>query len=112
VGSSSLTSHNNSRQLGALRDLPAQAFDVLAAVLFQEDYRVLRAALIPHGRVLELAKRVERTDSWRFLLRDAIWSVPGVRDVTADLQRAEDSWALALTENSQASSSRSITDQA
>jgi hypothetical protein len=38
--------------------------------------------------------------------------VPGVRDVTADLQRAEDSWALALTENSQASSSRSITDQA
>jgi hypothetical protein len=53
--------HNNSRQLGALRDLPAQGFDVLAAVLFQADCRILRAALIPHARVVDLAKRVERT---------------------------------------------------
>jgi hypothetical protein len=72
--------HNNSRQLGALRDLPAQGFDVLAAVLFQADCRILRAALIPHARVVDLAKRVERINSWRFLLRDVIWSVPGVRD--------------------------------
>lgn len=106
-----LTSHNNSRQLGALRDLPAQAFDVLAAVVFQEDYRVLRAALIPHVRVLELAKRVERTNSWRFLLRDAIWSVPGVRDVTTELQQAEASWALALTDDSKVQNSRSITNR-
>ena len=28
-----LTTHNNSRLLGALRDLPAQGFDMLAAVL-------------------------------------------------------------------------------
>jgi hypothetical protein len=34
-----LVPHNNSRQLGALRDLPAQGFDVLAAVLFQADRR-------------------------------------------------------------------------
>lgn len=40
--------HSRSRQLGALRELSAQGFDVLAAVLFQEDYRVLRTALIPH----------------------------------------------------------------
>src|ERR1700674_5609042 len=40
-----LMPRNSSRQLGALRDLPAQGFDVLAAVLFQQDYRVLRAAL-------------------------------------------------------------------
>jgi hypothetical protein len=93
-----LTMHNNSRQLGALRDLPAQGFDVLAAVLFQEDYRVLRAALIPHTRVVELAKRVERTNSWRFLLRDTIWSVADVRDVTDDLRRVEATWAEVLVE--------------
>jgi hypothetical protein len=46
-----LTPHNNSRQIGALRELLAQGFDVLAAVLFQEDYRILRAALTPHARV-------------------------------------------------------------
>jgi len=84
-----LTTHNSSRQLGALRDLPAQGFDVLAAVLFEEDYRVLRAALIPHAQVVALAKRVERTNSWRFLLRDAVWSISSVRDATDDLRRAE-----------------------
>ena len=92
-----LTTHNNSRQLGALRDLPAQKFDVLAAVLFQEDYRVLKAALIPHARVVELAKRVEHTNSWRFLLRDAIWSLADVRDVTEDLRKAELAWAETLS---------------
>lgn len=94
-----LTPHNNSRRLGALRELPAQGFDVLAAVLFQEDHRILRAALIPYARVVDLAKRVERTNSWRFLLRDAVWSVPGVHDVTADLRRAEAAWALALSDD-------------
>jgi hypothetical protein len=38
-----LMPHNYSRQLGALRDLPAQGFDALAAVLFQADHRILRA---------------------------------------------------------------------
>jgi hypothetical protein len=93
-----LTSYNKSRQLGALRDLPAQGFDVLAAVLFREDYRVLRAALIPHTRVIGLAKRVDRTNSWRFLLRDAVWSVADVSDVTENLQKTEAAWAEVLTE--------------
>jgi hypothetical protein len=87
-----LTIHNTSRQLGALRDLPAQGFDFLAAVLFQHDYHVLRAALVPHQRVLELSKRVDRTNSWRFLLRDSVWLVSDVRDVTEDLQKAELAW--------------------
>jgi hypothetical protein len=93
-----LTAHNNSRQLGALRDLPAQGFDVLAAVLFKEDYRVLKAALIRHARVVALAKRVERTNSWRFLLRDAVWSVSDLLDVTEALKKAESASAERLTE--------------
>jgi hypothetical protein len=91
-----LTTHNKSRQLGALRDLPQQGFDVLAAVLFEEDYRVLRAALIPHARVTALATRVERTNSWRFILRDSVWSHPDVRDVTAELRATELSWSNCL----------------
>lgn len=93
-----LTPHNKSRQLGALRDLPGQGFDVLAAVLFQEDYRVSKAALIPHARVVELAKHVERTNSWRFLLRDVVWKIPDVRNVTEDLQKAESAWAEMVAE--------------
>jgi hypothetical protein len=91
-----LTRHNQSRQLGALRDLPMQRFDMLAAVLFAEDYRVLRAALVPHGVVSKLATRVERTNSWRFILRDTVWAQPGVNDVTAELHEAELSWSNVL----------------
>ncbi|MFZ5671937.1 MAG: hypothetical protein ACOZAM_03125 [Pseudomonadota bacterium] len=91
-----MTAQNASRQLGALRDLPQQGFDVLAAVLFREDYRVLRAALIPHARVVELAKRVERTNSWRFLLREAVWLLKDVEDVTEDLKKVEMNWAGSL----------------
>jgi len=89
------TERNKSRQLGALRDLRDHRFDFLAAVLFHEDFRVWKAALIPHARVVEHAKWVKRTNSWRFILGDAIWALPDVRDVTADLQQAELSWGRA-----------------
>jgi hypothetical protein len=36
-----------SRQLSALRNLPDKKFDVLAGVIFESDYRVRRAALVP-----------------------------------------------------------------
>ncbi len=91
-----LTNHNESRQLGAIRDLPLERFDILAAVLFKEDYRVVRAALIPRAVVNSLATRVERTNSWRFILRDAIWAIDTVKDVTAELRKAEEAWTNEL----------------
>ena len=76
------------RQLGALRRLPEAHFHVLAAVLFDRDMQVLRAALIPHSVVLDRAKRVEATNSWRFTLSDAVWTLPAVRDATEALRTA------------------------
>jgi hypothetical protein len=55
-----ITRYNNSRQLSALRDLQGRHFDFIAGVLFNEDYTILRAALIPHAVGLERAKFVER----------------------------------------------------
>lgn len=81
-----LTARNNSRQLGAMRNLPACGFHTLAAILFNEKYEVHKAALIPHSTVLETAVHVEHTNSWKFMLKDAIWTIDGVRDVTADLR--------------------------
>lgn len=81
-----VTRYNTSRQLSALRDLAAAHFDILAGVLLNEDYSVMRAALIPHAVALVHSSFVERTNSHRFLLRDDIWHAPGVRDVTARLQ--------------------------
>lgn len=82
-----ITRLNKSRQLGALRDLDAGHFEFLAAVLFAEDYSILRAALIPRAVAVERSKFVKRTNSHRFLLEDDVWDAPGVRDVT-DLLRA------------------------
>jgi hypothetical protein len=81
-----ITRFNRSRQLSAMRDMAGSHFDFLAAALFNEDYSVLRAALIPHGTALERATFVERTNSHRFLLRDSVWEAIGVRDVTKELR--------------------------
>jgi hypothetical protein len=81
-----ITRYNNSRQLSAIRDLPGSHFDFLAGVLFGEDYAVMRAALVPHAVAIDCATFVQRTNSHRFLLRDNVWNIPGVRDVTAQLR--------------------------
>lgn len=79
---------NKSRQLSAIRDL--QGFDILAAVLFDDHYRIIRAALIPSTIVKESAAYIEHTNSYKFLLRDAVWSFPDVEDVTARLRQVEE----------------------
>jgi hypothetical protein len=81
-----ITRFNKSRQLSALRDLAGSHFDYIAGVLFNEDYTVLRAALIPHAVALERATYVQHTNSHRFILRDDIWNVGNVRDVTKELR--------------------------
>ena len=85
-----LTRHNGSRQLGALRKMnaPAPPFDHLAGVLFKEDFQVIRAAIIPFNIVRTQCTYVTHSNSWRFLLRDRIWTLPGVQDVTASLREA------------------------
>lgn len=42
-----ITRFNNSRQLSAIRDLAGAHFDFLAGILFNEDYTVMKAAIIP-----------------------------------------------------------------
>ena len=80
------TRHNPSRQLSAMRELDKGGFDFLAGVIFAEDYTVARAAIIRHDMVLANASYVERTNSWKFYLRDSVWDWPGVEDVTPQLR--------------------------
>lgn len=84
-----LTAHNGSRQLSAIRRLTTRPFDVLAALLLDEQFRVKRGALIPIEVVEKEARFTEHTNSSRFMLRDAVWRLEGVRDVTAELKAAE-----------------------
>jgi hypothetical protein len=74
------------RQFGAIRDLPATAFDMLAALLFDRDLGVFRAALVPHAIVVARARQSENADAWHFTLTEPVLDVPSVRDVTSVLR--------------------------
>ena len=77
-----------SRQLGSIRNLPANPFDSLAAVLFAKDLEIVRAAIIPLDVVKAAAVHDRYTNSFRFMLEDAVWNIESVRDVTDDIRRA------------------------
>ena len=85
-----LASQNTSRQLGVLRNLDKGNFDYLAAVLFGSQFDVFRAAIIPYAYVNEIATYSKHQNGWILHLRDSIWSLPGVRDVTQELTQAAD----------------------
>lgn len=79
---------NKSRQLSAIRDIEGGHFHILAGVLFDDDFNVTKAALVPVALVAEKSTFIARTNSNRFMLRDDIWTAPGVRDVTAEIAAA------------------------
>lgn len=80
-----ITEHNNSRQVSAIRNLDDNHFDYLAGVLFTEDYKIYKAAIIPRSVIVEWSKYGKHTNSHRFLLHDDIWIIPSVRDVSNEL---------------------------
>lgn len=84
-----LTAANTSRQLSAIRDLAGAHFDFLAGALFDFDFTVRRAAIIPHATVLRRARYVAHTNSSNFMLTDEVWREPGVIDVTQQLRAVE-----------------------
>lgn len=90
VKSRRLTPRNPSRQLSAIRGLEpgADPFDFLVAILFTADFVVLRAALVPVAVVRQLAVRNEYVNAWRLILRDSVWAIPGVEDVTDSIRDA------------------------
>lgn len=86
------TKHNKSRQLSAIRRLDKRHFDFLIGVLFNPDFSVQRVARIPYSIAKKHSTYVEGTNSWKFMLRDSVWSLPGVEDITRAVQKAQ-RWA-------------------
>jgi hypothetical protein len=84
-----VTKYNKSRQLSAIRGLEHKHFDFLVGVLFDSDFRVNRVALVPYRVVRRHSSFVASTNSWKFLLRDSVWSLRGVEDITAKVRKAQ-----------------------
>lgn len=84
-----LATPQGSRQLGFIRRLPERPFDRLAAVLLDGRFRVLRGAILPYEVVQPRATYVDSVKAWRFMLRDSVWGLDGVIDVTEELKAAQ-----------------------
>jgi len=79
---------NPSRQIGALRALDARNFDYLAGVVFDLNYSVLLAAIIPHSSIVTSKPTFStHSNAHIFHLDDRIWKMDGVQDVTDDIRR-------------------------
>jgi len=89
VKSRRIVTPKTSRQLSALRNLSQESFDFLAGVLFNGDFSVMRAAIIPHRIVAERSRFSAHTNSSIFFLDDTVWKIPDVRDITAELRKAQ-----------------------
>lgn len=61
---------------------------MLAGVLFDDEFRVMRAALVPFVVVERRATYVVHTNSSKLMLRDEVWEDVGVEDVTVQLVAA------------------------
>ena len=84
-----LTRQNKSTQLSAIRGLDQEYFTFLAGVLFNEDFSVRRACLIPHETVKKIATYRSGVNAWIVHLRDGVWKIDGVQDITDPLREAQ-----------------------
>lgn len=83
-----LTGGPGARQLSSIRNLDGNPFDQLAAVLFEPNFAIHRAALIPFAVVKARVRRSVHTNSHVFHLRDDVWGEHAVVDVTAEIRKA------------------------
>jgi hypothetical protein len=77
IKSRRLTPENPSRQLGAIRDIEQNPFDVLLAVFFDEDLDLKEIWSVPCDVVRE-AEYIARTNSTRFVLTQTVQRDPRV----------------------------------
>lgn len=70
--------------LSAIRGLEKKHFDFLVAVVFNEDYSVRRAVMIPRETVEQIAKFRKHVNAHILMLRD-MWDAEGACDLTAKL---------------------------
>ena len=84
-----LSPENTSRQLSPFRGHPEVHFDFLVGVLFESDFSVEEACIVPWKTVFELAIHRRHVNGHVLHLRESLWDAPGVEDITHDLQLAQ-----------------------
>jgi hypothetical protein len=67
-----VTAENPSRQLSAIRNLDANTFDFLAAVIYDENYDIIVAVLVPHDVIHQYARYHKHVNAHILHLRSDI----------------------------------------
>src|SRR5665213_2066599 len=80
-----LSDRNPSREMGSIRGLEYHHFDWLAGVLYNKDFSVFKACLLPHATVSQFTVSKDNGNRHILHLRDAIWKGDGVLDITLHL---------------------------
>lgn len=83
-----ITPHNSSRQLSAIRKLDSKPFDSLVGIIFDADFCIHRACVVPLDIVQARAVFSKHVNGHRLVLRDDVWGITGVRDVTSEMKAA------------------------
>ena len=83
-----LTQQNGSRQLSFIRGLDdaEDPFDYLVGILFEADFEIRRAALVPVAVVRQRATNLARVNAKRLMLTDSVWTLPAVKDITDQIK--------------------------
>jgi hypothetical protein len=84
-----LTPHNQSRQLGAIRNLKNQDFDYLIAVLFNEKIEIEQVVKVPHEVIGKYARYSKHTNAHILILGNNILSDPMVEDLTPQFSKEQ-----------------------
>jgi hypothetical protein len=74
-----ITPENKSRQLSAIRKYEEKDFDDLAAVIFDENFEIIDAVLIPHEVVGEYVSYREHVNAHILILKGPILCDPRVK---------------------------------
>lgn len=74
-----ITLKNKSTQLSAIRKYNEKDFDVLVAVIFDENYDIIEAVLVPHEIVGKYASYREHVNAHILFIKEPLLSDPAVK---------------------------------
>jgi hypothetical protein len=80
-----ITPNNKSRQLSAIRNMSKKPFDFLIGVIFDQNYKVICAAQIPHKVVSEIASYRSYVNGHIMHLREGVLQDKRIKDLTERL---------------------------
>jgi hypothetical protein len=89
IKSRRVTRRSRPTRFSAIRKLEENHFDFLVAVLFDEDFLVQRALVLPREHVTRQAFWQAHVNAWILPIRDDFWDTQATQDITSRLRKLQ-----------------------